>query len=83
MMLRREQLARLNRNLLKKGELEMTYLGLTLDQWKELGIAVLIVLGTAIIGRWFVHLLLRRVLKRSEAADDTTLNQVLFTVLWP
>jgi small-conductance mechanosensitive channel len=61
----------------------MTYLGLTLDQWKNLGLSVLIVIASAIIGRWFVLLLMRRVLKRAGAADDTTLNKVLFKVLWP
>ena len=61
----------------------MTYLGLTLDKWKNLGLSVLVVIAVAIIGRWFVLLLLRRVLKRAGAADDTTLNKVLLRVLWP
>ncbi len=65
----------------------MVFLGLTQDQWAELGLSVLLVVGTAVVGRWVVHLLLGRLAGRlvgrtGTALDDAILTAVRGPVYW-
>lgn len=59
----------------------MTYLGLTLDQWIDLGLSALIVLVTAVVGRLIVGPILRRGLNRVVSRTDTTFDDVILEAL--
>ena len=59
----------------------MQVLGLTVDQWIDVGLSALIVLGAALIGRWLVNLLLGRfashLAKRTSSSLDDTIIQAV------
>jgi small-conductance mechanosensitive channel len=57
----------------------MTIFGISIDQWIQMGISVVIVLGTIILGRWVIVLVLDRLVKRllvpvPDDLRDTILN---------
>jgi MscS family membrane protein len=60
----------------------MRFLGLTIDQWMELGVSLLIVLVTVVVGRWLVRLVLQRGMLRLTDRTRTRLDNALLDVLW-
>lgn len=61
----------------------MSLTELTTDQWYSLGISVLILLATAVLGRWLIKILLERVLKRIIGSTKTTLDDVILDAIGP
>ena len=55
----------------------MTFLNLDIDRWIAIGISVIIVAAALIIGRLFVSLLLRRIIRPLVGRTDTTLDDTL------
>lgn len=64
--------------------MDYLFLGLTPEQWLDLGISALIVVGAVFIGRWLVSIVLDRILRRLVGRTSTTLDDVaLDTVRLP
>ncbi|NIS83213.1 MAG: mechanosensitive ion channel [Anaerolineales bacterium] len=59
----------------------MVVLGLTREQWIDLGVSLLIVLATAILARWLIDLVLKRVLNRIASRTATRLDNVVIDAL--
>ena len=59
----------------------MEALGLTTGQWIDLGVSLLIVLATAILGRLIIVLVLKRGLSRIAKRSATTLDNVILDAL--
>lgn len=59
----------------------MNFFELTTDQWTDAGISLGMILLTAIVGRWIIDLILRRVLKRVFERTRTTLDNIVLEVL--
>lgn len=67
--------------------MDTVFLGLTADQWGELGISVLMVLATIVIGRWLILLVvdqgIRRLVRKSEnSLDDAILDALRTPLFW-
>lgn len=60
----------------------MSVLGLSVDQWTALGISLLIVIGTAVVGRWLVRLILQRGLHNLVGRTRSGLDDSLLGALW-
>ena len=61
--------------------MELTFLGLTPQQWANAGISVLIVLGTAILGRWVIKLVLDRAIRRLVGYTRTTIDDAILNTI--
>jgi len=59
------------------------FLGLTGDQWTDLGLSLLIVVVTIVIGRWLVNLLFDRLANRMARRTRTTLDDAVLTATRP
>lgn len=59
----------------------MNVLELTSDQWLEIGISVVIIALTAILGNWLIKNLLKRLLQRLFSRTKTTLDDVVLQTL--
>jgi len=55
----------------------MTFLGLGLDQWVDVGIGLLIVLLAAFVGRWLVPWVLGRIIGRITRRTKTKLDEAI------
>jgi small-conductance mechanosensitive channel len=60
----------------------MRILELTIDQWTEVGISFLIILATAVLGRWLVRIVLQRGMPRLTDRTRTGLDDALLDALW-
>ena len=61
--------------------MEFIFLGLTAEQWLNIGISVVIIVATAFLGRWLIKLILDRILGRVVRKTNTTLDDALFNTL--
>ncbi len=61
----------------------MDVLGLTSEQWIDLGLSALIVLATLILGRWVIYFLLSRILRPITARTRTGLDNALLDAIRP
>lgn len=59
------------------------FLGLTSQQWQDVGISAGIVLLTVLIGRWLIQLVLRQILGRLAGRTQTEFDDQLLDVLRP
>ena len=57
------------------------FLGLSVDQWIDLGISVLIIVVVAVLGRWLVRLVLERGFRRVTGMTETTLDDAILNVV--
>ena len=55
----------------------MDFLGLTTEQWTNVGISVLIIVATAIFARPLISFLLDRIIKRITNRTNTNLDDVI------
>ena len=62
------------------------FLGLSIEQWSQIGISALIIIITIFLGRWVIKFMMQRVIrvwvKRTETSLDDTLVQALFPSLY-
>lgn len=64
--------------------MESIFWGLTGQQWIDIGISLLILLGVLLLGRWIISLLLDRIFLRITKKTKTTLdNQILEASRFP
>ena len=61
----------------------MDFVGLTQDQWIDLGISLLILAAAAIAGRWLLAFLLDRLMNRLAKSTETTLDDALLAAVRP
>jgi small-conductance mechanosensitive channel len=61
----------------------MQFLGLTTQQWIQVGISAGIVLGTILLGRWLIRLLVHRLLPVITRRTKSTLDDYLVGALHP
>jgi MscS family membrane protein len=61
--------------------METIFLGLSIDQWVEIVISIMIVVITVVVGRWVVKLILDRGVSRLVQRTDTTLDDALLDTL--
>ena len=61
----------------------MQLLGLTNQQWMEIGISAAIIVGTALIGRWLIRLIVHRLLPLITRRTRSTLDDFLVGALHP
>ena len=61
----------------------MEFLGLTVEQWTDLGGSVLILVVVAVAGRWLVNLLLDRLASRLTRRTSTSLDDTILTAIRP
>ncbi len=61
----------------------MELLGLTNNQWQDIGISFAILLLTVILGRPIINFILDKVIKRLTSATKTKLDDVLVRVIRP
>ena len=59
----------------------MRFLGLTSDQWFQIGISIVLVLLVIIVGRWLVTLLLDRSVRKIVGRTNTSLDDVLLDTI--
>lgn len=59
----------------------MEAFGLISGQWTDLGVSLLIVLATAILGRWLIDFVIKRGLHRITRRTATTLDNVILDAL--
>ena len=59
----------------------MEFLGLTAQQWIDLGVSVLIVVGAVLAGRLLIDLLIGRLVGRWTKSTDTTLDDAILTAI--
>lgn len=57
--------------------MDFVFLGLNDVQWVNIGISLLIVIATAILGRWLIRLILDRGISRLARKTKTTLDEAL------
>ena len=55
----------------------MDFLNLTLAQWLNVGLAVGVLLATAIFGRWIIKFFFGRVLRRFTSFTKNTLDDAI------
>lgn len=55
----------------------MRFLGLTINQWSEIGLSFLLVLVVVVIGRWLTMLVLERLADRLTGKTRTTLDDAI------
>lgn len=58
-------------------------ISLTPEQWIDVGIAIIIFLATAILGRWIIKQLFQRVIRRLTGFTKTTLDDVILDAIAP
>jgi len=56
---------------------------LTLQQWAEIGISILVFLTTAFLGRWIIKFIFQRVIRRVTGFTKTTLDDVILDSIAP
>ncbi|MBL7164184.1 MAG: mechanosensitive ion channel [Anaerolineales bacterium] len=61
--------------------MDFVFLGLADEQWLNIGISLLIVVATVILGRWLVKLVLDRGLRRLVRKTSTTFDDALLDTL--
>ena len=61
----------------------MTTLGLRIDEWINLGVAVVAVIAALTLGRWLIHLVLQRWIARLVQRTQTTLDDALIEAIRP
>jgi small-conductance mechanosensitive channel len=61
----------------------MDFLGLTIDQWIDLGLSVLMVAAALVAGRWLLKLILDRLLGRLTQRTDTGFDDAVLTAVRP
>jgi len=58
-------------------------MSLTTEQWIDIGISVVVFLGTAFLGRWIIKLIFQRVVRRLTGLTKTTLDDVILDAIAP
>lgn len=61
----------------------MTFLGLTGAQWSQIGISAGIIIGTLLVGRWIIRLLVFRLLPLITQRTRSTLDDHLVDAVYP
>jgi MscS family membrane protein len=61
----------------------MAFLGLTTQQWMEIGISAAIIMGTVLLGRWLIRLIVHRLLPLITRRTRSTLDDFLVGALHP
>ena len=61
----------------------MDFSNLTQRQWTDIGIALAVFLGTAVLGRWIIKLLFRRVIRRFTSFTKNTLDDAVLDAIAP
>lgn len=61
----------------------MYFFGLTTDQWIQIGISLAIVIGTILVGRWLIRLLVYRLFPLITRKTQSTLDDYLLEALHP
>jgi len=61
----------------------MNFADLTLEQWIDIGLALVVLLGTAILGRWIIKLLFSRVIRRLTGFTKNTLDDAVLDAIAP
>ena len=61
----------------------MSILGLTENQWIDIGVSLLIILIAAIIGRWIIHWVFDRVIRRLVSRTRTDLDDLIVDATRP
>ncbi len=57
--------------------MDTIFLGFTGEQWLNIGISLIIVVVTVLLGRWFIRLILERVVRKLTQKTKTTLDEAL------
>ena len=61
-----------------------TFLGLEAQNWLDLGISLLIVIGVLVFGRLLIRIFLDKIVRRVTKRTETKLDDVLINTLrWP
>ena len=61
----------------------MNFADLTLNQWIDISLALVVFLGTAILGRWVIKLLFSRVIRRFTGLTKNTLDDAVLDAIAP
>lgn len=61
----------------------MDFLGLTTDQWIDLGLSILMVVAALVVGRWLLKLFLDRLVSRLTQRTDTGFDDAVLTAVRP
>ncbi len=61
----------------------MNWSSLTQTQWTDIGISILIFLATAILGRWAIKFIIKRIARRITRQTKTTLDDVILSAIAP
>ncbi len=59
------------------------FIGLTLNQWLDLALSLLLVVAAFVVGRWILDLLLRRLAGRLAKSTESELDDTLLTAVQP
>ncbi len=57
--------------------MDFVFLGLTAEQWMNIGISLVIVVATVLLGRWIIRLILDRGVAKLVRKTNTTLDETL------
>ena len=58
-------------------------ISLTIEQWIDVGISLVVFLATAFLGRWLIKLIFQRVIRRLTGFTKTTLDDVILDAIAP
>ena len=61
----------------------MDFIGLTAEQWRDLGLSFLLVVAAMVLGRWILDFLLKRLAGRLAQSTETELDDALLTAVRP
>jgi len=61
----------------------VTFSDFTLEQWVDIGLAIVAFLGTAILGRWIIEFIFGRVVKRFTGLTKNTLDDAILDAIAP
>lgn len=61
----------------------MGFIGLTAEQWLDLGLSLLLVAAALVLGRWILDFLLKRLAGRLAQSTETELDDALLTAVRP
>ncbi|MGB7875466.1 MAG: mechanosensitive ion channel family protein [Anaerolineales bacterium] len=61
----------------------MNFLDLTLNQWFDIGLAIGVLLATAILGRWVINIIFGRVIRRFTGFTKNTLDDAILDAITP
>ena len=61
----------------------MGFLGLTSNEWTDIGISLLLVVATLLLGRWTLDFLLKRLIGSLARRTETKLDDTLLAAVRP